>query len=295
MTTFLQLVVSGTLVGGLYGLIAMGFVITYRSGNVFNMAYGQFAALGAFMAWTFLGSPSTPRLPIPFALFLTLLFAISFGLFVERVFFRKLSGRPVFAAFILSLGLLALLTGAVLGIWGPSHLALKLLPQGAIYLGDLTLAQEHVWACGVALVTLSVLAAFFRWTRLGLAIRAAHDNQVAAQCLGISARLNAQIAWVISTIIATIGGVLIASVVGVSGMLGELALAVLAVVLLGGMESLLGCIAGGLILTVGGNLTSYYLGTVLPGIGEIFGLILILVILIFRPSGLFGARPVERV
>jgi branched-chain amino acid transport system permease protein len=254
MTIFLQLLISGILVGCVFGLIAMGFVITYRSSHVFNMAYGQFALIGAFMAWTFLGSPDAPRLPVPLALFLTLLFAIALGLFVERVFFRRMIGRPMFATFILTLGLFAVFNAVTMLAWGPQQLALaQTFPKGPLHLGEIVLAQEYVWNFVITILVLIGLVFFFRLTKLGLAIRAAHDDQVAARCLGVSARLNQQIAWIIGTLLATIGGILIGSVQGISMLLSELVLSVLAVVLLGGMDSLVGCIVGGLVLAIGGT------------------------------------------
>ena len=292
----LQLVLSGILVGGVYSIIAMGFVITYRSAQVFNIAYGQFAVVGAYVAWTFLGSPSAPRLPLPVALLLTFVAAIIFGLLVERLLFRHMIGRPIFATFMLTLGLLAVLHSLVMLVWGPRTLALATtIPKGPINLGEIVLAQEYLWSCGLAAVVAVGLILFFWRTRLGLAMRAAHDDQVAARCLGVSAKLNAQIAWVICALIATVGGILIASVSGVSMLLSELVMVVLAVVLIGGMESLIGCIVGGLILAVGQNLSSYYLGPHVPGIETIFSMVMILVILLIRPSGLFGTRPIERV
>ncbi len=295
-TIVLQLVLSGVLVGSVYGLIAMGFVITYRSAQVFNIAYGQFAVVGAYMAWTFLGSPAAPRLPLPIALLLTFIAAIVFGLLVERLLFRRMIGRPIFATFMLSLGLLAVLHSLVMLIWGPRTLALATtIPKGPIILGDIVLAQEYVWSFGLAVVVASALILFFQRTRLGLAMRAAYEDQVAARCLGVSAKLNAQIAWVICALIATVGGILIASVSGVSMLLSELVMLVLAVVLIGGLDSLIGCLVGGLILAIGHNLTSYYLSPYAPGIESIFSMILILVVLLIRPSGLFGTRPIERV
>lgn len=296
MTILGQLLLSGVLVGGVYGLIAMGFVIVYRSGRVFNMAYGQFAVLGAFIAWTFIGSPPAPRLPFPVAIFLTLLVAIAFGLVIERLLFRRLMGRPLFSSFILTLGLSAILTSLVMIAWGPKTLVFaKTFPSGPINLGDIVLAREYLWTFAIAVVTVAAFVFFFQRTKLGLAIRAAYDNQVAARCLGVSARLNAQIAWVLCVVIATIGGILIASVQGVSLLLSELVMVVLVVVLLGGLDSFVGCLFGGLVLAIGTNLASYYLSPHLPGIEGVFGLILILLILLIRPSGLFGTKPVERV
>ena len=295
-TIVLQLVLSGVLVGGIYGLIAMGFVITYRNAQVFNIAYGQFAVVGAFIAWTFIGSPSEPRLPLPIALFLTIVAAIIFGLVIERLFFRHMIGRPIFATFVLTLGLLAVLHSLVMMVWGPETLALSTtIPKGPVNLGDIVLAKEYIWSFCLAVVLVIALVLFFRRTRLGLAMRAAYEDQVAARCLGVSAALSAKVAWVLCAVIATVGGILIASVGGVSMMLSELVMVVLAVVLIGGLDSFVGCVVGGFILAIGSNLTSYYLGPYLPGIGSIFGMVLILVVLLIRPSGLLGTRPIERV
>jgi branched-chain amino acid transport system permease protein len=292
----LQLVISGILVGGVYGLIAMGFVITYRSAQIFNIAYGQFAVIGAFIAWTFLGSPSAPRLSLPLALLLTFVVAIVFGLLVERVLFRRMIGKPIFATFMLTLGLLVILHSLVMAVWGPETRALATaVPRGPVNLGSIVLSREYIWSFVLALVLVTALMVFFRWTRLGLAMRASYENQVAARCLGVSARLNSQIAWVLCAVIATIGGILIASVSGVSMFLSELVMLVLAVVLIGGLDSFIGCIVGGLVLAVGQNLTSYYLGPLLAGVESIFSMVLILLVLLVRPAGLFGSKPIERV
>ena len=295
-TIVLQLVLSGILVGGIYGLIAMGFVITYRSAQVFNIAYGQFAVVGAFIAWTFIGSPSEPRFPLPIALPLTLIAAVVLGLVIERVIFRHMIGRPIFATFMVTLGLLAVLNSVVMIVWGSKTRALATtIPKGPVYLGDIVLAKEYIWSFGLAVVMVIALVLFFRLTKMGLAMRAAYEDQVAARCLGVSAKLNAKLAWVLCAVIATVGGILIASVTGVSMLLSELVMLVLAVVLIGGLDSFVGCIVGGLILAIGHNLASYYLGPYLSGVESIFGMVLILVILLIRPTGLFGARPIERV
>jgi branched-chain amino acid transport system permease protein len=296
MTTVLQLILSGILVGGIYGLVAMGFVIVYRSGRVFNMAYGQFAVVGAYIAWTFLGSPTEPRLPLPLGILCTLLFAVAFGLFIERIVFRHMIGKPMFTSFIMTLGLLAILNSLVTIIWGPSpRVLVQIVPTGPINFAGIILSQEYIWTFIVAIIIMSAFMFFFQRTRLGLAVRASYSNQTAARCLGVSAKFNAQIAWVLCTVLATMGGILIASVQGVSTTLSEMVMVVLVVVLIGGMDSIAGCIAGGLVLSIGQNLANYYLSDLFPGIGSVFGMILILVILMFRPSGIFGAKPVERV
>ncbi len=290
------MVLSGVLVGGIYGLIAMGFVVVYRSGRVFNMAYGQFAVVGAFIAWTFLGSPNALRLPLALGILCTLLFAVAFGLIVERVIFRHMIGKPVFISFIMTLGLLAMLNSLIMIIWGPkTQILVKMVPAGRVDFAGISLSKEYLWTFVIAVVIMGVFMFFFQRTRLGLAIRASYCNQVAARCLGVSAKLNAQIAWVLCTILATMGGILLGMVQGVSTNLSQLVMVVLVVVLMGGMDSIIGCIVGGLILAIGQNLANYYLNSYLPGFDSVFGVILILIILIFRPNGIFGIKPVERV
>jgi branched-chain amino acid transport system permease protein len=296
LNTFLQLAVSGVLVGGVYGLIAMGFVTVYRSIKVFNMAYGQFSVLGAYMAWTFLGSSSSPRLPLALGILCTLAFAVIFALFIEWAVFRRLIGKPIFAGFIITLGLMAVINSLVMVIWGPQPRGLQdIVPKGALNIGAIVISKEYLWTFVIALIIMVAFAIFFQATRLGLAIRASNNNQTAARLLGVSAKFNARLAWIFCTLLATLGGILIASVQGVSSSLAELVLVVLVVVLIGGMDSLAGCIAGGLVLAIGNNLSSYYLDPYLPGISSIFGVILILLILLFRPNGIFGFKPVERV
>jgi branched-chain amino acid transport system permease protein len=293
---WLQLLISGILVGGIYGLISMGFVTVYRNARVFNIAYGEFAVLGAFLAWTFLGSPSHPRLPLAVGLPLTLLAAVAFGLLVERILFRPMIGKSLLSSFMISLGLLAALYSAVLIFWGPQTLALRpIFPTGTVKLGEIVIQQEYIWSFLVAAVLAAGLTLFFRRTRLGLAMRAAYDNQVVARSLGVSISGSSQIAWSLCSIIATIGGILIATVSGISMFLSELVMVVLVVVLLAGMDSLAGCIVGGLIIAGGQTFAGYYLEQYLPGIQGIFSFVLIVVVLLFRPNGLFGVKPIERV
>ncbi len=296
VVVLLQLLISGILVGSVYSLVAMGFVVTFRTAQVFNLAYGQFAVMGAFIAWSFIGSPDNPRLPLPVAAVLTLVAAVVLGLVVERIFFRRMVGRPVFASFILSLGLLALMYGITMLVWGPSARALATtVPKGPAYIGELVLPKEYIWSFVLAAVATIAFVYFFRRTRLGLAMRAAYDHQVAARCLGVNAKLNSRIAWALCAVIATIGGVLIGAVNGVSFALSDMVLVVLAVVLIGGIDSLVGCVLGGLILAIGSNLASYYLSSHLAGIDAVFSMFLILAVLLIRPHGLAGVKPVERV
>jgi branched-chain amino acid transport system permease protein len=202
----------------------------------------------------------------------------------------------LFATFILSLGLWAILYGIVLLAWGPEPRVFAYsLPKGPVNLGPLVLSQEYIWSFALAVIILIAFVLFFRNTKLGLAMRASYDNEVAARCLGVNSGMNSKISWVLCALLATLGGFVIASSRGVSIYLGDLVMVVLAVALMGGLDSLIGCVIGGLILAIGENLAGYYLNPFFTGIAGIFGMILILLVLLIRPRGLFGTKPIERV
>lgn len=294
--SLIQLIISGLLVGGVYGLIAMGFIVTYRTTQVFNIAYGEFAMFGAFIAWSFIGSPGNPRLPIAPALIITFFIALVFGVLVERFLFRNMVGKPLYAPFIVALGFMAFLQGIVMIVWGPETKVLaETVPTGPIYLGQLVLGKEFIWSFALAIAVSLAFLFFIKNTRLGLAMRASYDNQVAARCLGVNSRLIAQIAWMLSMVIATIGGILIATTSGVNTSLSNMVMVVLAVALLGGMDSLVGALIGGFILAIGTNLSAFYINPHIAGFDSVFSMILILAVLLLRPNGLMGIKPIERV
>ena len=300
MTTFITLITSGLLVGGVYGMLAQGFVITYKCVGIFNIAYGQFAALGAFMAWTFMGSEAAPRLPVWAALVCTFLFAIAFGLVLERVIFRRaLSFEPqmlMLLGFVLSLGLMGLLEGFTMFAWGSQPRPYPdFMPTGPLELGSVVLYKEYIWSCLVAVITLLIFLYLFARTKVGLGLRATSDNQQVAQSVGVNTKQSAQMAWILATIVGTTSGVLLGTVFGVSPGLANLTLVAMAVVILGGVDSFPGAVVGGLILGTSTNLVDHYLESYMSGIGGIWGPICIFLVLMIRPTGLFGARRVERV
>lgn len=296
MTVFFNLLLSGVLVGGVYGMVALGFVLVYKSSRTINIAYGQFALLGAYMAWTFLGSEANPRLPVGLGLFLTLIFAVVFGLVVERVLFRRLLGHELHVGFMLTLGLMGLLDGLVFVIWGFDSKAMaSVFPSGTLHLGSMVFRKEYLTSFIAAMVFLACFGYFFRRTKLGLAMRAAVDNPSAAQSVGVSLALNSQIAWVLCSLVATLGGILLATVFGVSHGLSGMVMIALAICIMGGLDSIGGAIAAGLFLGVASNLASYYGESYISGIGSIVPALLILLTLAIRPFGLLGSRPAERI
>lgn len=300
MTTFLTLITSGLLVGGVYGMLAQGFVVTYKCVGIFNIAYGQFAALGAFMAWTFMGSEAAPRLPVPVALLFTLLFAVVFGLVLERVIFRRaLRFEPqmlMLLGFVLSLGVMGLLEGFTMFAWGSQPRPYPdFMPKGPLELGSVVLYKEYIVSFLVAMVLLLGFLYLFTRTKLGLGLRATSDNQQVAQSVGVNTKQSAQLAWILATVIGTTSGILLGVVFGVSPGLSMLTLTAMAVVILGGVDSFPGAVIGGLVLGTTTNLVDHYLESYMSGIGGIWGPVLIFTVLMIRPTGLLGTKRVERV
>jgi len=296
MTAFFNLVLSGILVGGVYGMIALGFVIVYKSSRTINIAYGQFVMLGAYMGWTFVGSETDPRLPVGLGLFLTLVFAVVFGLVVERLLFRRLLGHEMHVGFMLTLGLMGLLNGLALVIWGFDEKGMApVLPSGTIHLWSMVFHKEYLASFIAAVVFLACFLYFFRRTKLGLAMRAAVDNPPAAQSLGVSIVLNSQIAWVLCSLIATLGGILLATAFGVGPGLSEMVMIVLSISILGGMDSIAGAVVAGLVLGIASNLAAYYGEAHISGISSIVPALLIILTMAIRPFGLLGSRPAERI
>jgi len=281
-------------------MLAQGFVVTFKCIGIFNIAYGQFAALGAFMAWTFMGSEAAPRLPVPAALVCTFVFAILFGLALERVIFRKVLRMDpqmlLLMGFVLSLGLMALLEGFTMFACGSQPRVYQdFMPKGEIELADIVLYKRYLWSCLVAVVLLLAFLYLFARTKLGLGLRASSDSQQVAQSVGVNVKRSAQMAWILSAIIGTTSGILLGTVFGVSPSLANFAMIALAVVILGGLDSFLGAVIGGLILATSTNLVEHYLETYMSGIGSIWAPIIIFIMLMLRPTGLFGIKRVERV
>jgi len=293
MLDLLYYMISGTFLGSIYGLIALGFVIIYKSTGVLNVAQGSLVMIGAFVCYLF-----SVQIGFPFLLAVPLTIVLSFflGMLLDRFLFRPMIGQPHLGVIMMTFGLLWLLDGMVVFIWGAENYAYpKVLPTQAFEIVGMRFTQELLWSFIVATVMMVILLLFFRFSRTGVDMRAVADDQQAAQAAGVRVKLTYSLAWGIGTVVAAVGGILLGLVTYVFCGLGIIGLKVLPVVIMGGLESIGGAITAGILVGILENLAGAYLEPYLKGIKEVAPFFILLIIIIIRPYGLFGLKRIERI
>ncbi|MFH0786454.1 MAG: branched-chain amino acid ABC transporter permease [Pseudomonadota bacterium] len=295
MTYFIQLVVTGFSLGMVYALIAIGFVIILKCSNAFNIAQGHFVMIGGYLGYTFL---VVFGLPIWVTLILAMISAIIMGLIIERLALRPLVGQSELAIIMMTIALSTVLEGLATLIWGGEYKTYHgLLPTITLKVGQISVPPESLIGLMVSVVAVTLLLLLFRYTKTGLAMRATAEDLQVVQSVGIRATTIYAVSWVIASVVGVIGGILLGGVSGVMIPLAEIGLKAFAVVLLGGVNSIGGAIVAGIILGVLENVAAGYLDPLLPGGGlaQIFPFIVMLIVLIFKPHGLFGLVRIERI
>jgi branched-chain amino acid transport system permease protein len=289
LTIFLQLLVNGVVVGMVYALAALGFVLIYKASRVINFAQGYFLALGAFGA---LAIAQLTHLPFLLAVIASLAASVLLGLLVERVLLRPMIGEPVIGVIMVTIGLAAVLRGAIVLVWGAGNFGFpQLLPEAPLTLGPLIVSPVHLGALAVSLAMLAVFAFFFRNTTLGVAMRAVADDQQAAQSLGVSVR------HVFAAGVAAMAGVVVGSLNGLNAdALSFIGLKVFPAVILGGLDSVPGAVVGGVTVGILENMAGGYLDPLVGGgTKEVAPFVVLVLVLMLRPYGLFGTVEIERV
>ncbi|HUV73549.1 MAG TPA: branched-chain amino acid ABC transporter permease [Anaerolineae bacterium] len=295
MTFFLQLVITGFALGMVYALVAIGFVIILKCSEAFNIAQGHFVMIGGYLGYTFL---VTFGLPIWASLILAIVAAILMGLLIERLALRPLVGQPVLAVVMMTIALSTVLEGVATLVWGGEYKTYHgVLPTVNLQLGELSIPSETSIAMIVSIVAVAGLMLLFRYTRIGLAMRATADDEQVVQSAGVRVTTVYALSWVIASVVGVIGGILLGGVSGVMIPLAQVGIKAFAVVLLGGVNSIVGAIVAGVILGVLENVAAGYLDPLLPGGGlaSVFPFMVMIVVLIFRPHGLFGLERIERI
>lgn len=297
MTDFLQLVFAGTALGARYALVALGFVVIYRATGVINFAQGAFVALGAYLTYQF---NVTWALPFALAVLLAMATSAAVGAGIERAVLRKVIGRPVFAVIMITVGLLFLIDQIIATIWGFQSLNLG-DPWGVrtTGLGEIVLSHRDLWTLALAAAVLSAFFLLFRYTGLGLAMRATALDQEAAMARGIDVRRVFAASWAIAAAVAALAGITIASgPAALNPGVGLIALAAFPAMILGGLDSPLGAVIGGLVIGITQTLTAGYQPEHAAWLGQNFHVVMpyavMIVILMVRPFGLFGTKEVVR-
>ena len=295
MNFFIQLAINGVVIGSIYALVALGFVIIYKASGIINFAQGEFLVLGAYVCLAILSSGRVPVVP---AFFLTLAFSAALGVLLERLILRPLIGEPVISVIMVTFGLSSILRAVVQGIWGTDTRPFPaLFPSTPVMFGPVPVSQGYLWSLGSVALLLILFSTFFRYSRQGIAMRATAFSQQVALSMGISVKRIFALSWSIAAIVSAIGGVLLGSIRGgVDGSLAFLGLKVVPVTILGGLDSIQGAIVGGVIIGVLENLSGGYLDPLVGGgVKEVAPFIALVLILMIRPYGLFGKVHIERV
>ena len=288
-----SLVVSGLSIGMMYSLIALGFVLVYKATDAINFAQGEFVMLAGFVCATMLSA----KAPLWLAVIIAIVVMVVFSFALERVVLRPLLGRPVVAVIMATIGLAAILRGLPPITIGAQTQTIP-LPIGDSPVPVLwaTLPPIQVLGLIVSGLCLAGFTWFFMKSRMGVAMRAVADNQQVAMAMGINVERYFAIAWAMGGIIAALGGIIWGSMLGVDTQLALVGLKVFPVVILGGLDSIIGAVVGGLIIGVVESVAAGYLDPLVGGGTKDFApYVLMIIALMFKPYGLFGKRKIERI
>lgn len=286
----LQLIVSGLSQGCVYGLIALGFVLIYKATEVVNFAQGDLMMLGAFFAFTY---TSLLGLPFVLAIIATFVTMAALGAITERTVIRPMLGEPHFSALMLTIGLGFIFRALAGAAWGNEPKALSTpYSGGVIDMNGLILGYENLAIVVGTAVLCGLLYLFFRFTRLGIAMQAASQNQLAAFYVGIPVKRIQSLAWVLSAAISTAAGILVAPVALIDPLMGFIGIKAFAAAIVGGFGSLPGAIIGGLLIGLVEQFAGLYLP---PGFSDVSAYIILLLMLMVRPEGIFASMQQKKV
>ena len=294
MTELLQFTITGLSLGVIYSLIALAFVVVWKSSGVANLALGQLVLV---CSWFTYGMLSQAGLPVWAGLPLVIIFALLLGWLIERVVLRPLIAQPILALITVTLGLGYFLQGLVGMVWPQSLARLPpLFPTEPIHVGPAVVTQEYLWAGVISLVLFGLLTLYFRYNKMGVAMRATADDQKAVQACGIPVTRIFSQSWMFACVLAAVGGVLISSIGNISNGLVATGLQAFSVVILGGLDSFLGAILAGPIIGLAETIGSGYLTPLTwNGLREVIPFVIIIIVMFVKPYGLFGERRIERI
>jgi len=289
---FAQMLAAGTAIGCIYAIVALGFVLIYKASEIVNFAHGDLMMLGAFLGYSFIGVLGMPFLAGLAAAALAMALV---GALLDRVVLRPMVGEPVFAIVIITIGVGFVLRSVVTVLpgWGTdTHSIPTPYARGASRLGGVAIGYEYLAIIAATVLLIALLYAFFRFTRLGVAMQATSQNQLAAFHVGIPVKRMLSIVWASAAATAALAGVLLAPVTFVHVNMGFIGLKAFPAAVLGGFGSIPGAIVGGLVIGVVESLAGFYLP---EGFKDVAAYVLLLLVLALRPQGLFGQAVAKKV
>ncbi len=294
MVHFAEVFITGIMLGGIYALIALGWAIIAKCSGVLNLAMGELTLIGGYVCF----SLYMAGVPFPLAILGTMIIGIILGFLTERVFLRPMIGEPLLSVIMVTVGLSFFYKGLICLIFGTDTVVFSppIFPIEPLLIGPIRISQVFLYSFVVAIILMIALSYFFQRTRMGLAMQATADDEMAALSMGISVKQVYAFAWAIAFVTAGIAGALLGNINGLNISVGYMGLLVLPAVVIGGVNSIPGAIVGGLIIGVLQNLGDAYISQFTPaGVKETFPFFVMLIALLFIPYGLWGWIRIERV
>ena len=294
MQFFLELSFNGLVIGMLYALVAVAIVIVCKATKVVSLAHGQLLAFGALFFYVGLIALGWP-------LWVSGIFALALGALLgfaaERLFLRPLIGQPLFTGFLMTFAIFMILDGVfALILKGEAWGFPDFLPKGDILLAGVSMHISGLFSFGICLLVFFIVLALFRYTKMGLGMRATAESNKLAQSVGINVRTIFSLVWILSAVVAVVAGIMLARYYDIRFMLTMVAFKAMVVAIVGGLDSLNGAVIGGLILGWIENVAAGYIDPLVGGgVQEVVGYILLLLILLVKPYGIFGLVRVERI
>lgn len=296
MNILIQAILDGICIGAIYGLGAMGLVVIQKSSGVFNMAQGMLMMFGGFIAANL---SLNMGLPMWLATILSMLAMAVVGLIINFLVMRPLAGESAFTQLMATIGLMSIIYGIIMMIWGtlPFVYPTEIIPIGNVELwGGIVLSPSYVNGLIIAIIACIILTIYYQKSREGTAMRATSEDEELAASVGIRVTKVLRLTWMIGASCAALSGVLFGMLGSVNYMMGEVGLiAIIPVLVFGGLESFIGALLAGLIVGIASMLAGAYLEVTFPGITGVIPLTIMLIILIFKPYGLFGEERIERI
>jgi branched-chain amino acid transport system permease protein len=297
MSYFFQLVVSGIVVGSIYALSALGFVLIYKSSRVLNIAHGQIIAAGAFITYAL---TVWVGIPIYISFLMSMIITFFLAMSVERIFLRRLIGEPIISVIMVTIGLMSILDGLIyMTPFGAENFSFpEFLPKRPISVAGVSISWTQLVGVIITVILIAGFTWFFKRSTLGISMRAVSDDQMASMSIGISIPKVFGLAWATAGFSAAAAGVIIGNITGLNfDTLRAFGIIVFPVVILGGLDSVFGAVVAGIIMGLIQQFAAGYLdgNWGLNGTADLLPYIILLIILLFKPHGLFGIHEIERV
>lgn len=295
MTYFIQILMTGIMIGGVYSLVATGFVIVYRTSKVLNFSYGEFVMLGAFI--TYFGLAQL-EIPLWLTLPMVILFMVIISFIIERIVLRPLVGRStVINTIMVTIGLSLVIRGAARLIWGSQQLVMpSIVSLDPVKFGIIRIPQIYLLSMCILIIVLIALGIFFKKSIMGIAMRAVSNDQMGAYTVGINIPGMLILAWSMAGVVAGFSGIILANLSLLTIDIKDILIVIFPVIILGGLESIKGAVIGGFIIGILESLSSGFIDPllgVLP-LSQIIPIIVLLILILVYPYGFYGIKEIER-